>query len=77
MVAVNYILPSDFGKNSFFEKRRRQQDKYIIEIKERFKRPMLFIPLLDREPEGLETLRTLGTEICGGNPIIISGDIFV
>jgi len=67
MVAVNYILPSDFGKNSFFEKRRKQQNKYLLEIKERFKRPMLLIPLLDREPEGLETLRRLGEEICGGN----------
>jgi hypothetical protein len=26
---------------------------------------MLFVPLLDREPKGLETLRQLGQEMCG------------
>jgi arsenite-transporting ATPase len=67
MVAVNYLLPKDSGDNAFFRKRRNQQDKYLSEIKTRFNKPMLFVPLLDHEPKGLETLRLLGREMCGGN----------
>jgi arsenite/tail-anchored protein-transporting ATPase len=67
MVAVNYLLPKDSGDNAFFRKRRRQQDKYLSDIRTRFNKPMLFVPLLDREPKGLETLRKLGRDICGGN----------
>lgn len=67
LVAVNYLLPKDSGNNTFIRKRRRQQDKYLSEIRARFKKPMLFVPLLDREPKGLETLRKLGQEICGRN----------
>ena len=67
MVAVNYLLPKDSGDNAFFRKRRRQQDKYLSEIRTRFNKPMLFVPLLDHEPKGLETLRKLGQEMCGGN----------
>ncbi len=67
MVAVNYLLPKDSGNNAFFRKRRRQQDKYLSEIQTRFNKPMLFVPLLDHEPKGLETLRKLGQEMCGRN----------
>jgi arsenite-transporting ATPase len=67
MVAVNYLLPKDSGDNAFFRKRRQQQDKYLSEIKTRFNKPMLFVPLLDHEPKGLETLRKLGREMCGTN----------
>lgn len=65
LVAVNYILPSDAGNNAFFGKRRKQQERYLMEITERFGKPMLFAPLLDHEPKGLETLRRLGKELCG------------
>jgi arsenite-transporting ATPase len=67
MVAVNYLLPKDSGDNAFFRKRRRQQDKYLTDIRTRFNKPMLFVPLLDREPKGLATLRKLGREMCRGN----------
>jgi arsenite-transporting ATPase len=64
---VNYLLPKDSGDNAFFRKRKRQQDKYLSEIRARFNKPMLFIPLLDREPKGLVTLRQLGRDMCGEN----------
>jgi arsenite-transporting ATPase len=67
MVAVNYILPEDAGNNAFFSKRRQQQEKYLAEIAERFNKPMIFSPLLDHEPKGLEALRQLGKEMCGAN----------
>ncbi len=67
MVAVNYMLPRDAGKNAFFSKRRKQQDKYLAEIENRFHKPMIFAPLLDHEPKGIESLRGLGKDMCGVN----------
>lgn len=65
MVAVNYLLPQDFGKNKFFNNRRKQQEKYLFEIKNKFKTSMLIIPLLEHEPKGLDKLRELGGMIFG------------
>ncbi len=65
-VAVNYILPESSSENPFFHKRRRQQEKYIAEIDGRFKKPMLLFPLLEREPKGLDDLKALGKQVCGG-----------
>ena len=65
-VAVNYILPEHSGENSFFHNRRRQQEKYISQIEDRFSKPMMLVPLLEREPKGLEDLKSLGREVCGG-----------
>ncbi|MBW6485223.1 MAG: TRC40/GET3/ArsA family transport-energizing ATPase [Syntrophobacterales bacterium] len=67
LVAVNYILPRDAGNNAFFDRRRKQQEKYLAEIAERFHKPLLFAPLLDCEPKGKETLRELGKELCGAH----------
>lgn len=67
LVAVNYLLPPDAGNNAFFDKRRKQQEKYLAEISQRFNKPMLFAPLRDHEPKGLETLRQLGQDMCGEN----------
>jgi len=66
-VAVNYLLPRDAGHNAFFDKRRNQQEKYLADIEKRFHKPMIFAPLLDHEPKGLESLRGLGKDMCGGN----------
>jgi arsenite-transporting ATPase len=63
-VAVNYLLPQDVGNNAFFDRRRKQQQKYLAEIADRFRKPMLFVPLLDHEPEGIESLRALGRDMC-------------
>ncbi|MEI7639510.1 MAG: ArsA family ATPase, partial [Syntrophus sp. (in: bacteria)] len=67
MVAVNYILPKDAGNNAFFGKRRKQQEKYLGEIEERFSKPMIFAHLLDHEPKGLAALRLMGQDMCGTN----------
>jgi arsenite-transporting ATPase len=63
VVGVNYILPKEYGRNAFFETRRRQQEKYLAEIKPKFGTPMFLIPLLDHEPKGVEDLRELGRSI--------------
>lgn len=67
MVAVNYLLPQDAGNNAFFGRRRKQQEKYLSEIESRFHKPMLFAPLLDHEPKGLEALRLFGRDMYGVN----------
>jgi arsenite-transporting ATPase len=63
LVAVNYVLPEKYGRNVFFNNRRRQQEKYIREIKQRFKTPIFTIPLLDHEPEGLADLKRLQQDV--------------
>jgi arsenite/tail-anchored protein-transporting ATPase len=62
-VAVNYILPPDVGNNEFFRNRRTQQEKYLAEIAVRFNKPMIFAPMIDHEPKGINTLRQLGRQI--------------
>jgi arsenite/tail-anchored protein-transporting ATPase len=63
LVGVNYILPKEYGRNSFFERRRMQQEKYLAEIEPRFGTPMFLIPLLDHEPKGVDDLKKLGRRV--------------
>jgi arsenite-transporting ATPase len=63
LVAINYVLPEQYGRNTFFNNRRRQQEKYIKEIEERFKTPIFTIPLLDHEPEGMADLKQLQQDV--------------
>jgi hypothetical protein len=35
----------------------------MAEIAHRFREPMLFVPLLDYEPKGIERLRALGRDM--------------
>ena len=65
LVAVNYLLPEEYGDNAFFESRRRQQETYLEEIRDRFDVPLLCVPLKREEPTGLEDLRSFGAEILG------------
>jgi arsenite-transporting ATPase len=67
LVGVNYILPKEYGRNSFFERRRMQQEKYLAEIEPRFGTPMFLIPLLDHEPTGVYDLKKLGRRIFDGH----------
>jgi arsenite-transporting ATPase len=64
MVAVNYLLPQEAGSNSFFARRRKQQERYLFEIERRFNKPMIFVPLLDHEPKGVDQLRFLAWVMC-------------
>jgi arsenite-transporting ATPase len=62
-VAVNYMLPDGYGKNAFFASRRKQQQRYLLKIHDKFKTPLLLVPLLDKEPEGVKGLLKLGEKI--------------
>jgi len=67
LVAVNYILPKEYGNNTFFENRKKQQKKYLLEIIKRFKVPMIKVPLFRDEPVGLERLKLAGEKIFKNN----------
>jgi arsenite-transporting ATPase len=62
-IVANYLLPAGFGKNPFFDRRRAQQQKYLKDIQERFNMPMLLVPLLEKEPEGIKGLMDLDKKI--------------
>ncbi len=62
-VVANYLLPAGYGDNQFFNRRRAQQQKYLKDIQERFKVPMLLVPLLEKEPEGIDGLLDLDKKI--------------
>jgi len=63
LVGVNYILPEEYGRNAFFDSRRRQQERYLAEIEPRFHTPLFLVPLLDHAPEGVDNLRSLAKEV--------------
>lgn len=63
MIAVNYLLPDEYGNNDFFRHRKKQQKKYLNEINKIFKTPIIKVPLFKDEPTGLEELRLAGTLI--------------
>lgn len=66
-IAVNYILPKEYGNNTFFNNRRTQQQKYLLRIREKFTAPLLIVPLLNKEPEGIKGLIKLGEKIFTGH----------
>lgn len=73
-VVANYLLPGAYGANGFFDKRRAQQARYLSLIKERFRLPILGVPLLKRQPEGLADLRRLSDHVFQ-NPQVAQADV--
>jgi len=65
LVVVNYMLPGGYGNNSFFDSRRKQQKKYMGEIRKRFDTPMLIVPLFAHEPRGVTDLKALAKNVFG------------
>jgi arsenite-transporting ATPase len=63
LAVVNMLIPPDCGNNAFFNSRRKQQEKYMPLLKEKFPVPLLGIPLFDHEPEGLKDIRALGDKV--------------
>ena len=63
LVAVNYILPEKHAKNDFFKGRLNQQKEYLAKIKEKFKVPLVLVPMLEDEPQGMDNLKKLGRKI--------------
>lgn len=63
LVVANMVIPPEQATTSFASARRRMQEKYLVEIAERFQVPVAQIPLLPQEIKGLEMLAELGEQI--------------
>ena len=59
-VVANQVLEPEYCTNKFFIKRRKMQEKYLGEIKERFQTPVTVMPLMETEIKGLDTIRKAG-----------------
>jgi arsenite-transporting ATPase len=63
LVVANMVIPPGQANTAFTHARRRMQEKYLVEIAERFHLPVAQIPLLSHEIKGLEILAELGEQI--------------
>lgn len=60
LVVANMVIPPQQANTDFTHARRAMQEKYLSEIVERFKLPVVQIPLLPQEIKGLKMLADLG-----------------
>jgi len=65
LVVANFVIPPEQATTPFIRARRAMQEKYLAEIAERFRVPILRIPLLPGEVKGLEALADLGEQVYG------------
>jgi len=65
LVVANMVIPVEQDNTDFTHARRSMQEKYLVEIGERFQLPVAQIPLLSHEIKGLEMLAELGEQIYG------------
>jgi arsenite-transporting ATPase len=63
LVVANMVIPPEQTTTPFARSRRLMQEKYLVEITERFQVPVAQIPLLPQEVKGLEMLAELGERI--------------
>jgi len=63
LVVANMVIPPEQADTPFTRARRAMQERYLVEIAERFRVPLAQIPLLPQEIKGLEMLAELGEQI--------------
>ncbi|MCQ3976067.1 MAG: arsenic-transporting ATPase [Anaerolineae bacterium] len=63
LVVANLVIPPEQATTPFSRARRAMQEKYLVEIGERFNVPVLQIPLLPHEVKGLDLLTELAGKI--------------
>ncbi len=63
LVVANMVIPQEQVDTDFTQARRAMQEKYLLEIAERFQLPLAQIPLLPSEIKGLDMLSELGEQI--------------
>jgi arsenite-transporting ATPase len=65
LVVANLVLPPEECTTAYTRARRTMQEKYLAEMAERFTVPILQVPLLSHEVQGLDVLAGLGERIYG------------
>ena len=63
LVVANMVIPMEQVTTAFTSARRGMQEKYLVEISDRFQVPVAQIPLLPQEIKGLKMLAELGEQI--------------
>lgn len=63
LAVANFVIPEEQADTPFTKSRRTMQARYLAEIQERFDTPVLTIPLLPQEIQGLEMLAELGEQM--------------
>lgn len=63
LVIANMVIPPDQANTPFSRARRHMQEKYLLEMNERFQLPVVQIPLKPQEIKGLDMLVELGEQI--------------
>ncbi|MCX6122322.1 MAG: TRC40/GET3/ArsA family transport-energizing ATPase [Ignavibacteriales bacterium] len=56
-IVANQVLDPEYCTNKYFIKRRIMQEKYLAEIKERFRLPVTVMPLLESEIKGIAMIQ--------------------
>ncbi|HRQ37026.1 MAG TPA: TRC40/GET3/ArsA family transport-energizing ATPase [Chloroflexota bacterium] len=63
LAVANFVIPEEQADTPFTKSRRAMQAHYLAEIQERFDTPVLTIPLLPQEVQGLDMLAALGEQM--------------
>jgi arsenite-transporting ATPase len=63
LAVANFVIPAEQADTPFTHSRRAMQARYLAEIQERFDVPVLSIPLLPQEVQGLGMLAELGEQM--------------
>jgi arsenite/tail-anchored protein-transporting ATPase len=63
LAVANFVIPAEQADTPFTKSRRAMQAGYLAEIQERFDTPVLTIPLLPQEVQGLDMLAELGEQM--------------
>ncbi|OGU51414.1 MAG: hypothetical protein A2006_01525, partial [Ignavibacteria bacterium GWC2_35_8] len=66
-VVANQVLEPEYCTNEFFIKRRKMQEKYLGEIKERFQLPVTVMPLLESEIKGIGMIQKASNLLFNNN----------
>jgi arsenite-transporting ATPase len=64
-MVANQVLQPEYCTNEFFIRRRIMQEKYLREIRERFKLPLVLVPLLETEIKGVGLIQRTAMEMFG------------
>jgi arsenite-transporting ATPase len=72
LVVANQVLPAEQCTTEYFCRRSLMQARYLGEMAERFQTPVLIVPLLPHEVEGLDVLAELGDRIYGNGRLATS-----
>ncbi|MBW6465901.1 MAG: TRC40/GET3/ArsA family transport-energizing ATPase [Brevefilum sp.] len=70
LVVANMVIPPDQVSTDFSRARRNMQEKYLVEMMERFQLPVAHIPLMPQEIKGLDMLIALGEQIFESTPVM-------